>query len=118
MKNNNAMGWLVFLLSFSGVNFLGMNLAYADTSANSYSEAIAGGKPLIQFRTRYEHVEQDGKLKDADAWTLRSLVGWQTLPFHDLSVTAQLINVTHLSNNFYDNDHGAGLPSPYTPVFS
>lgn len=84
--------------------------------SGSFIDAISGGKPLIQFRGRYEHVDQDGKAKTADAWTLRSLIGWETLPFHQLRLGAQFINVTHLSHQFYDNDHGQNLPSVYPTV--
>jgi len=74
-------------------------------------EAIKAGKPMTNFRLRYEHVDLDGSLtvngvtrdlKDADAWTLRSLVGWQTAPFKNFSVGVQLINVTQLNDDFYD----------------
>lgn len=66
-------------------------------------EAITTGKPMTNFRLRYEHVSQDGKTNDANAWTLRSLIGWQTRPFNNFSVGAQLINVSQLNNQFYDN---------------
>ena len=65
-------------------------------------EAITGGKPLTNFRLRYEQVDQDGKTENANAWTLRSLVGWQTAPFNNFSITAQLINVTQFNDDFYD----------------
>jgi len=76
----------------------------------SLLEAITGGKPLTNFRLRYEHVDQDGKTENANAWTLRSLIGWQTIPFHDFSVTAQLINVA-VFNDDYDSFDKA-LPEP------
>jgi len=92
-------------------------LAWADDGqANSLAEAVTDGKPLIQFRLRYEYVDQEGKDKEANAWTLRSLVGWQTKSFHDFSVTAQLINVGQLSNEFYDNAMGRNRASPYPTV--
>jgi len=75
----------------------------------SLLEAITGGKPLTNFRLRYENVDQDGKrpgttrdLDEANAWTLRSLIGWQTLPFNHFSIAAQLINVTQFNDDFYD----------------
>lgn len=72
-------------------------------------EAITAGKPMTSFRLRYENVDQDGwnatagkNLDEADAWTLRSLIGWQTAPFKNFSIAAQLINVTQLNDDFYD----------------
>ncbi|MDP2248156.1 MAG: hypothetical protein Q8J65_08495, partial [Nitrosomonadales bacterium] len=46
--------------------------------ASTFMEALTYGKPMTNFRLRYEHVDQEGKPKTADALTLRSLVGWQT----------------------------------------
>lgn len=75
-------------------------------------EAIQAGKPMTNFRLRYEHVDQDGwvgpaatgrNLENADAWTLRSLIGWQTAPFKNFSIAAQLINVTQFNDDFYDS---------------
>jgi hypothetical protein len=72
-------------------------------------EAITMGKPMTSFRLRYENVDQDGwdaknksNLDEANAWTLRSLIGWQTAPFNNFSIAAQLINVTQFNHEFYD----------------
>ena len=65
-------------------------------------EAIAMGKPMTSFRLRYENVDQDGKTEQANAWTMRSLIGWQTKPLHNFSIAAQLINVAQFNNDFYD----------------
>lgn len=78
--------------------------------AESLLQAVTGGKPMINFRLRYETVDQDGKRDDAHAMTLRSLVGWQTAPFHDFSVAAQLIGVSTF-NEHYDN-FGRANPEP------
>ena len=69
--------------------------------ATNIAEAISLGKPMTSFRLRYEHVDQDG-LTEANGLTLRSLIGWQTSPLHDVSLAAQLINVTQLQDNFND----------------
>lgn len=74
----------------------------AETESASLMEAITAGRPMTSFRLRYETIDQDGKREDANAMTLRSLLGWKTAPFHDFSVAAQLINVAVL-NNRYDN---------------
>lgn len=82
--------------------------------AQSFAEAISGGKPMTNFRLRYEFVDDDAKTEDANAWTLRSLIGWQTKPFHDLSIGAQLIGVTDFNDDFDDFHAGiteAGKPN-------
>lgn len=85
----------------------------------TFMDAIKTGKNMTSFRLRYENVQQDGlqpptyadgaanpgatkDLKDANALTLRSLIGWQTAPYHNWSFAGQLINVAQLSNQFND----------------
>lgn len=93
-------------------------------------EAIKAGKPMTNFRLRYENVDQDGwvtatsttparNLDEANAWTLRSLIGWQTAPFNNFSIAAQLINVTQLNDDFYDgtnNLFGDNVGTAATPA--
>ena len=84
--------------------------AYAETPAGdtasspipSLANAITNGKSLSSFRLREEFVQQQGKTLDANAVTMRTLLGWQTAPLHGLSVGAQMINVSVL-NDEYDN---------------
>jgi hypothetical protein len=64
-------------------------------------EAIKAGKPMTSFRARFENVDQDGKSDNANAGTLRSLIGWQTAPFNNFSFAAQLINVSKFDDNYY-----------------
>ena len=70
----------------------------------TFSEAVKAGKPMTNFRLRYEHVDDDvpAHTENANALTLRSLIGWQTAPWHDFSFAAQLIDVS-VFNNHYDN---------------
>ncbi|MEQ1487993.1 MAG: alginate export family protein [Methylotenera sp.] len=95
--------------------------ALAEDSAEpeyTFFDSIKEGKPMTSFRLRYENVQQDGNgvapfntvpLKDANAFTLRSLIGWQTSPFHNFSFAAQLINVTKLGDSFNDG-------TSFTPI--
>src|SRR5437879_1296664 len=41
-------------------------------------EAIAKGKPILEFRPRYENVDQANLARDAEAFTLRTHLGWET----------------------------------------
>lgn len=49
------------------------------------TEAITGGKVYADFRLRFETVDQDNTLKDADALTLRSRVGYETGSYQGVS---------------------------------
>lgn len=96
-------------------------MAYAEDVAEpeyTFFDSIKEGKPMTSFRLRYENVQQDGNgvapfntvpLEDAHALTLRSLIGWQTSPFHNFSFAAQIINVTKLNDNYNDG-------TSFTPI--
>jgi hypothetical protein len=97
-------------------------MAYAEDQVEAepeytFLDSIKEGKPMTSFRLRYENVQQDGNgattpaapLEDANAFTLRSLIGWQTSPFHNFSIAAQVINVTKLNDNFNDG-------TSFTPI--
>jgi hypothetical protein len=70
----------------------------------TFLDSVKAGKPLTNFRLRYELVDDKAPThtETADAVTLRSLIGWQTAPWHNFSFAAQLINVGVL-NDDYDN---------------
>ena len=84
----------------------------------TFMDSVKDGKNLTSFRLRYEHVEQDGlgpagttaaniELKDAEALTLRSLVGWQTAPYNNFSFAGQLTGVSKLMENYNDRKNNA-----------
>lgn len=79
----------------------------------TFLNSIKEGQSMTSFRLRYEEVEQDPSATfrhDAQAWTLRSLVGWQSAPYHNFSIGAQIINVAKLSDDF--NNLARGVPQP------
>jgi hypothetical protein len=82
----------------------------------TFLDSVKAGKPLTNFRLRYENVDQDGKAEDADAFTLRSLVGWQTAPWHNFSFAAQIIDVSQFSDDFYDTSAGVFGRSSAVPA--
>lgn len=78
----------------------------AEGEAASLSDALTGGKLLLNLRPRYEHVEQDGKQYDANASTLRTLLGWQTGTYRGFTATGQMINVGRANDNYNDTKNG------------
>ncbi|MBL8532949.1 MAG: alginate export family protein, partial [Betaproteobacteria bacterium] len=72
-------------------------------SASSLNEALTGGKLTFNLRPRYEHVEQDGKTDNADAFTNRTLLGWRTLPYQGFSLYAEAINVARIGDQNYND---------------
>jgi hypothetical protein len=84
----------------------------------TFMDSVKEGKNLTSFRLRYEDVSQDGNapaltparpLKDGEALTLRSLIGWQTSPYNNFSFAAQLINVAKFSDDYNDG-------TSFTPI--
>jgi hypothetical protein len=84
------------------------SLATADEAAQatSLSEAIADGKFSGNLRLRWENVDQDGLTKDANAFTLRTLVGYETKPFHGFSVNTEVYGLSPLGDNYNDAKKG------------
>jgi len=77
------------------------------TEASSFSDAITGGKVSGMLRLRYEHVDQDNPLKNANALTLRSLVGYQTKALNGFSANVQVYGLTPLTDNYNDAKKGS-----------
>ena len=96
--------------------------AYAEeepVAEYTFLDSIKDGKPMTNFRLRYESVDQEAfqpapnateKLDNTHAFTLRSLIGWQTAPFHNFSFAAQLTDVHEFNHNF--NDRRENLSEP------
>lgn len=84
--------------------------AGAADAAYTFADSVRAGKALTNFRLRSEQVQQDSKTEDAHALTLRSLVGWQSAPFHNFSVGAQLINIAVLDDSYDNGDKGQTQP--------
>lgn len=79
----------------------------------SIADAISDGKFHLSLRYRYEHVNDDRMagtgipLRNADASTLRTFLGFETGVFHDFSATIDLENVIELGiDDFNDGSNG------------
>lgn len=82
--------------------------AHAETSPNA-------GDWIVDARLRYESVEQDG-LRDADALTLRTRLGYETPAWRGFKALAELEGVAQLTDDFNDTVNGhtayAVVPDP------
>lgn len=88
----------------------------APDQAESLIDAVTGGKLLLNLRPRYEYVEQVNKPEDAHAFTLRTLLGWRTKPWHGLSATVEGINVTHFGSDSFNDAPSQAATSRYPLV--
>lgn len=75
----------------------------------------AGGDWIVDARLRYESVAQDG-LRDADALTFRTRLGYETPVWRGLRLLGEIEGVAHLSGDFNDTVNGetayAVVPDP------
>ena len=73
---------------------------------DAFFEALSSGKVSFSARARYETVDQDGK-KDADAFTIRTTLGYKTGQFHGFSAFAEVEDISDLGEDDYnDTIHG------------
>lgn len=77
----------------------------------SIADAIAQGKVTLNLRARYEGVEQTG-LRDADALTLRTRLGFTTAAYQGLKASVEFENIASPDGDAYSqaglNPGGAG----------
>lgn len=78
-------------------------------NADSLSDILTGGQLSLQMRPRYEFVQQDGKAYNANALTMRTMLGYSIKPRSDFGATLQFINVSNLDGQKHYNDTGNGL---------
>lgn len=105
MKSNHPAMLALRNLSFAGCLFFtgAIYAAEEKKEAESIIEAVTGGKLLLNLRPRYEYVDLATKPENAKAFTLRTLLGWETKPYKGFGVTLQAINVAHLNDEFNDD---------------
>jgi hypothetical protein len=101
MAKMKKLAVLTALATGLGTAALAPVTAQAD---DAFYEALTGGKVGFSARARYESVEQDNALKDADAYTLRTTLSYETGAFKGFKAFAEVEDVTDLG----DGDFNAG----------
>jgi hypothetical protein len=77
------------------------------------TEAIQQGTPILEFRPRYESVDQTG-VAEAEAFTLRTRVGWQTARWNNLVGLIEFEDVRQLGGSDYND--GVPPAEPYATI--
>ncbi|MBU1363133.1 MAG: alginate export family protein [Gammaproteobacteria bacterium] len=72
-------------------------------AADSLTEALTGGKVSADFRARYEAVDQDNALKDANALTARLRLGYLTGEYKAFSAFVEAEHLTALGGEEYNS---------------
>ena len=97
-----------------GAAMVVLSMAPAGAAAATLEEALMDGKAKLDVRYRYEHVDQDNSLKNADASTVRSRLGYASGEFHGASAYLEFENTTAVGAEDYNS--GANGKTAYSVV--
>lgn len=70
---------------------------------DNFMEALTGGKPSLNFRYRYENVDQEGVTREAKASTLRTQLGYLTGDFYHFGAFLQFEDVRVIGSERYNS---------------
>ncbi len=98
----------IVLLSAASLLFSSATIAVAD-EGNDLVSALTSGKTGINVRARYEGVDKDNVLKDANALTARLRLNYRTGNWQGWSAFAEYDNVFHVIRDF--NAGGGTTPA-------
>ena len=73
------------------------------SAAEGFVESILAGKPIINLRYRFEHVDQEGLPEDANASTLRSRLGYETQAYKNFYVLVELESVFSIGKERFND---------------
>jgi hypothetical protein len=88
--------------------------APAAADSSSPLDAITSGKPILEVRGRYEGVDQTKTATltaDAQAYTVRVHLGWQTASWENLQTLVEASNVSVIGSQ----DYAVNVPGATTP---
>ncbi|MNF43686.1 hypothetical protein D3C84_247760 [compost metagenome] len=72
-------------------------------AGENLGDLFRDGKPILDLRYRYEHVDQDNPLNNANAQTLRTRVGFQSGKWYGLSALIEADNVSRIGDASYNS---------------
>jgi len=106
-----ASGGALVLLSAGGAL---AQSAPPPATPDSITAAITSGHLLLDVRGRWEHVDQTKTAilkEDADAYTIRTQLGWETGAWNHLKALLEFQDVAHVGpENYAVNPPGAATP--------
>tara|TARA_R110000787_G_scaffold97889_6_gene201703 strand:- start:1760 stop:2959 length:1200 start_codon:yes stop_codon:yes gene_type:complete len=92
---NRAISKAVFAATAAGIT-----LGVQAEPLSALSAAVTTGDINLNLRVRYEAVEQDNLLEDADALTIRTLLGYTTQKWNELTAFVEMENVSALMDDY------------------
>lgn len=86
----------------------------AEPAAN-FGQALAGGKPILDLRLRYEGVDQSGFANQAAAVTLRTRLGYETGAWNHLKGLVEIEDVRPLGPQDFNSTTNGRSAYPVVP---
>ena len=77
--------------------------SHAALAEEAFSKLFSEGKPILDARYRYEHVDQDNALNNANAQTIRTRIGFQSGKWYGLSALIEADNVSRIGDARYNS---------------
>ena len=78
-------------------------LAQGAFATEELSNLFTQGKPILDARYRFENVDQNNDLRDANAQTLRTRAGFQSGQWYGLSGLLEVDNVSRIGDDAYNS---------------
>jgi hypothetical protein len=97
---------------------VGSSVCGQQVQVDSLADAITGGRLSLELRPRYTDIWDAGLNERGHAWTMRSIVGWQTATFDDFRVVVEgihtdVVDAHHISVD--SSQYYVDLPYPLLP---
>ncbi|MCL1077629.1 alginate export family protein [Parashewanella spongiae] len=92
------------------------SIAATNTFAADDTGFIAGSETKVNFRYRFENVDQDGQTNDAQASTLRSRISFKSGEVSHFRLNAEVDNVTTIGADDYNDASGFRSNTGYPVV--
>lgn len=111
MNLHRSVPLCLFALALASAAVTPLPAADSPAPPDSIGEAFSKGKISLNVRARYEGVDQVG-LRDAEAYTLRTRLGFTTAPLHGFKAMVEAENIASPAPDRYSqaglNPGGAG----------
>ena len=76
-------------------------------------EAIAGGRPIVELRPRYNRLDESNYPDLGEGGTMRTTLGWITAPYYGVRVRFEVLNASHIGTRQFNDDGSQINTSPY-----
>ncbi|WP_339862992.1 alginate export family protein [Paremcibacter congregatus] len=103
----------LLLASTTAILSMPMTAHSAEDPADSLAEAVTGGTAYLNVRLRYENVDQANFTEDANAFTIRTKLGYKTGTYEGFSGVVEFEDSRNLADEKYNNTiNGLGAIYP------